>query len=136
MTTKASEAHRLKAIREGLSPQFPWNLGDWERIVRERAKALADVKADRSPVAACDVGLRFRAEDWAREALHRAEMELVYARSRCQCTMVHWDGAKDECHLVGITDGVATVRYADGTEQTMDSKEFWLCVGDTSRSMR
>lgn len=106
-------------------PRLPYNLGDWERAVAERTKELADLRADKTPIAACDIGLRFQADDWAREALASAEMEALHAAHRSKFVLTNWDASEEPCLLLGIEAGVATVRFEDGRVQTMDVEYFF-----------
>lgn len=105
--------------------RLPYNLGEWEASVARIRAELAELKNDRTPIEACDLDLRFRAEDWARQRLHEAEMEMISAKHRSQFVMTNWDGTEDPCWVLGFKDGVATVRFQDGQVQTMDEVFFW-----------
>jgi len=105
--------------------RLPYNLGDWEASVARIRAELAALQNDRTPIEACDLDLRFRAEDWARERLHRAEMEMISAKHRSRFVITNWDGTEDPCWVLGFKDGVATVRFQDNQVQTMDEVFFW-----------
>ncbi len=106
-----------------MSWPLPYNMGDWEASVARNRAALAEI-CDDCTFDACDIDLRFRAEDEARERLDRAEIELRYARARSQFVMTNWDGTEDACWLLGVAS-VATVRFPDGQVQTMDRESFF-----------
>lgn len=93
--------------------------------MEELEKKLADLRADKTPIAACDIGLRFQAEDGAQAALASAEMEALHAAQRSQFVLTNWDAEEEPCLLLGIEGSVATVRFENNHVQTMDVEHFF-----------
>jgi hypothetical protein len=71
-----------------------------------------------SPVYAGDVDCWTRALEDARVQLDQAERGLRRAVERNTWQVRHWDGQEETIILLSVTEDIAYIRYADGSEQS------------------
>ena len=107
-------------------PPSRYNLSSCEAAVARCEAALAAFLQERWPA---DAAVEYVAAwDRHRANLRTAQADLAAARSRSRFVLKNWDGSRDPCWLLGLQGDVATVRFDDGSIQTMDRTHFFESV--------